>query len=378
AHALDASAAAHLGDLGPAATAVTAALSTARQERAEAVALETRHLEDERKRLTAILSEVPIATVLINGNDQIVLYDGQAAEILSQISAPRLNAPMSDYVDRRAFDRAKAQMRSTGKSVEAGMATADRALTLTLTMTPLEADCTLIFIDAAEARIAPEAQRPLTYDFALLDRSSETGLEEAPLSRLDFCVFDLETTGLLPHKDAVVQIGALRVLRGRVVETESFDTLVDPERPIPPVSTKVHGVTDAMVAGAPKIAEAGRALHRFARDGVIVAHNAPFDLAFLRRHRRAMGVDWDMPVVDTVLVSAVLFGTTEPHDLDSLAARLGVELAEADRHTALGDARATAQVLCRMLPMLEARGIDRFGRLVTEMRKHGRLIADQN
>ncbi len=78
---------------------------------------------------------------------------------------------------------------------------------------------------------------------------------------------------------------------------------------------------------------------------MIVAHNAPFDMAFLRRHAPRMGVTWDHPILDTVLVSAVVFGASETHTLDALCDRLGVTIPEALRHTALGDARATAEVL---------------------------------
>ncbi|MCB1328399.1 MAG: 3'-5' exonuclease, partial [Maritimibacter sp.] len=155
-------------------------------------------------------------------------------------------------------------------------------------------------------------------------------------------VFDTETTGLVPHKDDIVQIGAVRVVNGRIVPGESLDQLVNPGRKIPPASTKVHGVTDAMVADAPSMKIAGRLLHQFARGAVIVAHNAPFDMAFLRRHGERDGLAWEHPVLDTVLLSAVLFGASETHTLDALCARLDVTIPEAMRHTALGDAQATA------------------------------------
>ena len=133
-----------------------------------------------------------------------------------------------------------------------------------------------------------------------------------------------------------------------------------------------------MVAGQPGIARAGRQFHCFARDSVIVAHNAPFDMAFLQRHKGRMGVVWDHPILDTVLLSAVLFGASETHTLDALCERLDVTIPETLRHTALGDARATAEVLVRMLPMLEARGLTTFGAVIAETRRHGRLLEDLN
>ncbi|MEY8842614.1 PolC-type DNA polymerase III, partial [Cribrihabitans sp. XS_ASV171] len=109
----------------------------------------------------------------------------------------------------------------------------------------------MLFLDDAEARIAPEAARPLVYDFDLLETAGDADLAARKLSDLCFVVFDTETTGLLPHKDEIVQIGAVRVLRGRLIEGETLDMLVDPGRPIPPASTKVHRITDAMVSGQP-------------------------------------------------------------------------------------------------------------------------------
>jgi DNA polymerase-3 subunit epsilon len=89
-------------------------------------------------------------------------------------------------------------------------------------------------------------------------------------------------------------------------------------------------------------------------------------------------VEWNHPVLDTVLLSAVIFGTTEDHSLDALCARLSITIPDDLRHTAIGDAKATGQALVRLLPLLEGRGIETFGRLVEETRKHGRLLRDLN
>ena len=129
---------------------------------------------------------------------------------------------------------------------------------------------------------------------------------------------------------------------------------------------------------APDIFEAGRSFHQFARDAVIVAHNAPFDMAFLCRHAARMGVEWTHPILDTVLLSAVLFGASETHTLDAVCERLDITISETLRHTALGDAVATAEVLVRMLSMLTARGMVTFGDVIAETRKHGRLLEDLN
>ena len=91
-----------------------------------------------------------------------------------------------------------------------------------------------------------------------------------------------------------------------------------------------------------------------------------------------MGVSWSHPVLDTVLLSAVAFGTTAEHSLDALCMRLSVELPDDLRHTALGDARATAEALVLLLPLLEGKGIRTFGQVIEETRRHGRLLEDLN
>lgn len=227
-------------------------------------------------------------------------------------------------------------------------------------------------------RPAPIA-RAVVYDFDLLGRARNAAVADTALADLNFVVFDTETTGLLPDAgDEIVQIAATRIVNGRRIPGEVFDTLVNPQRPVPAASTAVHGITDAMVRDAPDIATAGRAFHRFASGAVLIAHNAPFDMAFLRRHEAGIGARFDNPILDTVLISAVLFGQHEVHSLDALCHRLGIAIPEEARHTAIGDTVATAEAFLRMLPILQARGLHSFGALVAELRRHGRLLRDLN
>ncbi|SHE90785.1 DNA polymerase-3 subunit epsilon [Ruegeria intermedia] len=376
---LDLQAARYLGDLAPAAASLAERLASTALSTAEAVAAETAHLASEKERLTELLSEIPVAMLLAGPNHQIVLYDAQAAEVLAQIAHPRLNASLFDYLERKPLLDAYEKLAKAGMDVYCTLASVDGRQTYTARMKPLgDAPGYMLIFEDSVARIPPEAARPLVYDFDLLDTPGDEAFENRPLSQLCFVVFDTETTGLLPHKDEIVQIGAVRVVKGRIVEGEQFDTLVNPGIPIPPASTKVHKVSDHMVQDAPDIVTAGRKFHHFARDAVIVAHNAPFDMAFLRRHAKRMQVEWDHPILDTVLLSAVLFGASETHTLDALCERLGVEIPETLRHTALGDAVATAEALVRMLPMLAARGMRTFGDVIAETRKHGRLLEDLN
>ncbi|MDT8856884.1 exonuclease domain-containing protein [Paracoccaceae bacterium Fryx2] len=221
--------------------------------------------------------------------------------------------------------------------------------------------------------------RAVVYDFDLLSKARNDKVADARLEDLTYVVFDTETTGLLPGQgDEIVQIAAVRIVNGRRVDGEVFDTLVNPRRPIPPGSTEVHGITEAMVADAPEIEDVGRRFHKFAEGAVLIAHNAPFDMEFLRRHEPGIGLRFDNPILDTVLLSAVVFGQHETHSLDALTHRLGITIPEEARHTAIGDTVATADAFLKLLPMLQGRGLGTFGGLLTEVRRHGRLLKDLN
>ncbi|MCV2866196.1 exonuclease domain-containing protein [Albidovulum sediminicola] len=230
----------------------------------------------------------------------------------------------------------------------------------------------------AARRPAP-ISRAVVYDFDLLSKGRSAAVMEAALGDLTYVVFDTETTGLLPSQgDEIVQLAAVRIVNGRRVEREAMDLLVNPGRSIPPRATEVHGITEAMVADAPGIAEVGRRFHDFAEGAVLIAHNAPFDMEFLRRHEAEIGARFDNPILDTVLLSAVVFGQGETHSLDALTHRLGITIPEEARHTAIGDTLATADAFLKLLPMLEAQGIRTFGDVLAEVKKHGRLLKDLN
>ncbi|KPA23370.1 DNA polymerase III PolC-type [Shimia sp. SK013] len=376
---LDTHAARYLGDLAPAADAVTTQLDTTTLDAAELVAIETEALSDEKNRLTALLSEIPLAIVLIGPGHRIVLYDGQAATALVQIAPPRLNASIFEYFDKATVLAAHDELVKTDRETAFEATSAKGEVSFAARLKPLgAARGYMMLIDEAHSHLAPDAARPLTYDFDLLTASGPSDLMQLPMDRVPFVVFDSETTGLLPHIDEIIQLGAVRVLRGEIVPGEEINRFVNPGRPIPPASTKVHHITDDMVADAPPLQAVATEFNHFARDAVIVAHNAPFDMAFLHRRSKDFDLSWKHPILDTVLLSAVLFGTTENHTLDALCARLAVTIPDHLRHTALGDAQATAEVLCRMVPMLKSRGFDTLQKVIEQCQKHGRLLEDLN
>ena len=203
--------------------------------------------------------------------------------------------------------------------------------------------------------------RPEYYDFDLFKQTEVShALDERLLSELTFTVFDTETTGLNPSEgDEIIQIGATRIVNGKLLRSESFDQLVDPQRPLPEASTRIHGITPEMLVGQPPMGKVLPAFHAFAEDTVLVAHNAAFDMRFLQLQEARTGIRFSQPVLDTLLLSAVIHPAQESHRLEAICERMGVNIL--GRHTALGDAIVTGEVFLRMIPLLAEMGIRTLG-----------------
>lgn len=193
--------------------------------------------------------------------------------------------------------------------------------------------------------------RPEFHDAQVMRAHAETGAKgQLALAQLPMVAFDVETTGLKPGDgDQMVQLGALRMAQGRPQPESAFNRLINPGRPIPAEATRVHGITDAMVAEKPPPSLVLRQFRDYVGDAVLVGHNVAFDLSFVEAEDKL-----DNPVLDTLLLALVAESDADPA-LPRLARRLWVT---PDPHaSALGDAMTTAEVLSRLLPRLAERGI---------------------
>ena len=200
------------------------------------------------------------------------------------------------------------------------------------------------------------AGRPEYYDFDLFSYEADSVDLDRKLSELTYTVFDTETTGLQPSAgDEIIQIGAARIVNNRLLRQEVFDQLVNPERPLKPESVQIHGITEDMLRGKPNIDVVLPAFHEFCADTVLIAHNAAFDMRFLQLKEARTGVRFAQPVLDTLLLSAVVHPHQESHKLDDILDRLGIDIDS--RHNALDDALVTAEVFLKLVPLLAEKEI---------------------
>lgn len=203
---------------------------------------------------------------------------------------------------------------------------------------------------------AAEEHRPVHYEFGLLHQVCKDDICQQSLAQLTYAVFDTETTGLKPSEgDEILQIGAVRIVNGRILYEETLDQLIDPRRPVPEESIRIHGIAPELLLGQPTIDQALPELHHFTEGSVLVAHNAAFDMKFLKLKESSSGVRFEQPVLDTLLLSWFVHPNQQSHQLEEVANRLGVPIV--GRHTALGDAMVTAEVLVKLIPLLAAKGV---------------------
>ncbi len=200
------------------------------------------------------------------------------------------------------------------------------------------------------------APRPVSYEFDLFHQPGQDALGKVQLRNLTYVAFDTETTGLNPSEgDEIIQLGAVRIINSRLLHNECIDQLVNPQRSVPKSSVEIHGIDPELLTSQPVITQVLPSFHAFVADSVLVAHNAAFDMRFLQLKEDAIGLHFDNPVLDTLLLSSIVHPNQEGHSLDDIAERFNITIV--GRHTALGDALVTAEILLRLIPLLEAQGI---------------------
>lgn len=219
---------------------------------------------------------------------------------------------------------------------------------------------------------------PITNDPELFKRLSAaiSDLEEKinwdqNLFEASYVVFDTETTGLHPFKgDEIISVGAVIVENARIINEPSFYKLVNPKRPVSASSQRITGITDEMLKNEPEIGSVLLDFLEFTGPRVMVAHNAPFDLAFINNKlSEAIGRRIVNPVIDTVLLTSALYYSFGDYSLESLSSRFNLSLK--GRHNALGDARIAASLFIKLLPELEKKNI-------TTLPELSRLFSDSD
>ncbi|HUE45489.1 MAG TPA: putative nucleotidyltransferase substrate binding domain-containing protein [Aestuariivirgaceae bacterium] len=176
------------------------------------------------------------------------------------------------------------------------------------------------------------------------------------LGSLSLAVIDTETTGLDVATARVIEVGGVRIERGKLLEDGGFSRLIDPGEPIPAASRAIHGIGDDDVAGESGFAEVAGELARWMGGAVMLGYATGFDLTVLGREHERAGLRWQPPrALDVRDLVKLLDPALPDHSIETLASWLGVELR--DRHRALGDARLAAKIYLALVPRLQARGI---------------------
>ena len=185
-----------------------------------------------------------------------------------------------------------------------------------------------------------------------------------------YVVFDLETTGFSAKSDKIIEIGAVKVTNGKIVDR--FSTFVNPERPIPFRIEKLTSINDNMVINQPTIDEILPKFMEFCKGAIMVAHNADFDMSFIAHNCKEMGLECDFTIVDTVAMARYLVVGLGKYKLNNVAKALGIALDH--HHRAVDDAECTALIFLKLCKMLEERGIDNLDDVNKEGKQSKNLI----
>ncbi len=175
----------------------------------------------------------------------------------------------------------------------------------------------------------------------------------------EFVVFDIETTGFSPVNNRIIEIGAVKVSGGEI--SDRFSSFVNPDVPIPFEIEKLTGINDSMVMGAPFIEEVLPEFLAFCKDAVLVAHNANFDMSFIKENALRQNIRRQFTYVDTVGIARILLPHQAKHTLDAVAKTMGVSLE--NHHRAVDDAEATAEIFVKFISLLKEAGADTLAKV---------------
>lgn len=164
-----------------------------------------------------------------------------------------------------------------------------------------------------------------------------------------YVVFDIETTGLSSRNDKITEIGAVKIKDGII--TDRFSQLINPEKEIPQVVVELTGISNSLVENEPTIEKVIPEFYEFAKDAVLVAHNAKFDISFIRREYKNNNIEFNHPILDTLVLARATMTHMKRFNLGTLCKNLGVSLVGA--HRAVNDAEATAEVFIKLVEKIK-------------------------
>ena len=325
-----------------------------RVAQAAAAALQEREVETEqiRLRLQAVVAAAGEAVIVVTDTGLVSLLNAAVRRVPT---VSRLEVGMSIYgaFDRDGLLEAMHRPHAAGRPFAARLRTVEGA-ELPVRIYELAGHAGMIFFIPADSA---DEEPVVLHDLSLHDRpplaaaAAATRLEELPIVALD-----LETTGLDPRQDRVVAAGAVRMHGVRIYRHLTLDRLVNPGRPVPRAAVRVHGITTAMLAGAPRFPDVWPEIEALIRGVVVIGHNIGFDLTLLACEAERAGIAWpDPPSLDTALLAAAVEPQMSDLNLEAVAQRFGI--AVEGRHTALGDALLSAEIFIRMVPRLRECGI---------------------
>ncbi len=330
----------------------------------------TRERHGPDRRLVAVLGSLASGVVVLTDQGQVSLLNGTARALLGAQRA-RVGTSLFAALSRDTVLAALTRARKADGPVEALFERLDGvSLQGRVSALPDDEGAVIIFPPMELDRHRPGVE----FDLELHDvpPARMALARDLRLDDLPAVTVDTETTGLDVRTDSVVSVGAVCSHGTRLFRNRMLDDLVNPGRPIPPDSTKIHGITDQMVRGARGFPEVWADLQRLARNRVIIGHNISFDLTILRTECRRHEQPWeDLVFIDTLRLASRLNPALDRHDLNTLAELYQIDIH--GRHTALGDALVTAELFFRMLPRLQQQGFATLGDLLTF---HGQGCAD--